>query len=177
VGAHFDVVFKGRDPAISRGRARTLVARTETIVDIRQFGYPVITFAALALAWFPARLPRRALMLALGICMLLVVYSVWVAVEVFQYVAIQEVDFLQDTPVARWISPNWYQQHRRGLIVYLGQLIPIATFGLLCVPHWLATRSARSVSGTGPPSTRNPQTGDRAEHHSFTPRHRPKSAG
>jgi len=140
VGAHFEVVMRGRDPAIAERPDQTLVAKTETVVDIRQFGYPMITFVVLALSWIPGRWSRQLLPLLLGLVALFVIYSFWVAFEVFQYLAIQDIAFLQETSVARWIPPPWYQQHRVALVLYMGQTLPVAVFGAVCLPRALGRK-------------------------------------
>lgn len=137
VGAHFEVVMRGRDPEIAERPDQTLVAKTETVVDIRQFGYPMITFVVLALSWMPGRWTRQLLPLSLGLVALFVLYSFWVSFEVFQYLAIQDIAFLQETLVARWVPPPWYQQHRVALVLYMGQLLPVAVFGVVCLPRAL----------------------------------------
>lgn len=143
VGAHFQVVFKGHDPEVGLGRLRTLEARTVTIVDIRQFGYPILTFVALAAALYRrgmiGYLPRAAG----GLGVVILIFAIWVAIEVCMYVAGQDLTFLRGNAVARLIPPETYARHRVGLIVYFGQLLPVGIFAAFCLPRIIAPSGRR----------------------------------
>ncbi|MBD3299697.1 MAG: hypothetical protein GF341_13655 [candidate division Zixibacteria bacterium] len=131
VGAHFRIRFEGKDRRHTEYTHQTLGITTDTTVDIRQFGYPIVTFLALALG---VRLPRRwsdLRRILLGSAVMFVIFALWVLIEVYQYVAAQDVVFLRENLIAQLIPSTLYREYRIPLITYFGQVIPICVYGAL----------------------------------------------
>ncbi|GAB4324439.1 MAG: hypothetical protein Kow0074_17430 [Candidatus Zixiibacteriota bacterium] len=128
VGACFRITFHGRDASYGLTETQRVRATMDTVVDIRQFGYPILTFLALSLGVTPPRRLADAGPVLIGASIVFTIYSLWVAVDVFQYLAVQELEFLRNNAVARAIPPDLYRSARVPMLVYLGQLIPVAVY-------------------------------------------------
>jgi len=142
VGAHFRIRFEGKDPAHTQYSSQTIGLTTDTVVDIRQFGYPIVTFLALALGVSGLRDRFHWKRILVGCAMVFAIFSTWVLVEVYQYAAATDVVFLRENAIARLIPPALYQRNRVPLVTYLGQVIPICVFGVLFVGQLLRFRSS-----------------------------------
>lgn len=131
VGAHFKIRFEGKDQAHSQASNQTVGVDTVTVVDIRQFGYPIVTFLALALGIRPPRRWSDLVRIILGGGIIFLFYSVWVLVEVYQYAANLDFAFLHDNVIVHLIPSSVYQKSRIPLIAYIGQVAPISVFAAL----------------------------------------------
>jgi len=129
-GVRFDILFTERDEN-SPLRADQAVAGYPRI-DITQYGYPLLTFMALALGIPGPRWPRKTALLLLGVAVLFCIYSTWVMVAVYQALADnQDIPFLRSNAVLRLVPPDLYARYKIPLLVILGQVLPVSLYGIL----------------------------------------------
>ena len=113
-GMRYRIKFESRDAGIRLAPGQTVNAVMQVVVDIHQFGYPMVTFLALAIG-IPGPPPRKRILLTiLGAAVLFGIYALWVLVEVYQYLSVQELPFLRHNLIARLISPHFYAANRIG---------------------------------------------------------------
>ena len=141
-GMRYRIKFESRDAGIRLLPGQTVEAVMQVVVDIHQFGYPMVTFLALAIGIHGPPPRKRILLTILGAAILFGIYALWVLVEVYQYLSVQELPFLRHNLIARLISPHFYAANRIGFYVFLGQVLPIAVWALLFLRSFRKTRSA-----------------------------------
>jgi len=139
-GMRYRIKFESRDAGIRLSPGQTVNAVMQVVVDIHQFGYPMVTFLALAIG-IPGPPPRKRILLTiLGAAILFGIYALWVLIEVYQYLSVQELPFLRHNLIARLISPHFYAANRIGFYVFLGQVLPIAVWALLFLRSFRGVR-------------------------------------
>ncbi len=104
------------------------------VVDTMQYGYPLVTFLVLALA-FPGprewKMKKRVLLAALGAAVLFTFYSVFIVVAVYEFLGQYEVAPLKENWIARLVPPGFFTRYEIPLLVFLGQVIPVFLWGAL----------------------------------------------
>ena len=139
-GVHYKIEFETRDSGLDLAPTQTITA--DAVVDTLHFGYPIITFLVLALALPGPPWRTRALGIVLGSAIIVLFYSSWMVIAVYQYMSGIEIRFLQENWLVRLIPPTFYGRYERGFLVFFGQVLPIATYAaLLFRPHWSARKS------------------------------------
>ena len=102
------------------------------VVDTMQYGYPLVTFLVLALA-FPGPsgwgVRKRALLTFLGALILFALYSVFIVVAVYEFFGQYEAMPLKENLVARMLPPSLFTRYEIPLLVFLGQVIPVFLWG------------------------------------------------
>jgi hypothetical protein len=141
-GMRYRIKFESRDAGIRLAPGQTVNAVMQVVVDIHQFGYPMVTFLALAIGipGIPRR--KRILLTILGAAILFAVCTLWVLVDVYQYLSAQDLPFLRRNLIARLIAPDFYAANRHGFYVFLGQVLPIAVWAAMFLRSFRKTRSA-----------------------------------
>jgi|GEM_PF-4018474 len=104
------------------------------VVDTAQYGFPMITFMVLAIA-FPGpkgwKLGRRLSFLALGAAILFFLYSLFIVVAVYEFLGQYEAVPLKENLIARVFPPSVFTRYEIPLLVFLGQVIPVSLWGAL----------------------------------------------
>ncbi len=102
------------------------------VVDTMQYGYPLVTFLVLALA-FPGPsgwgVRKRTLLTFLGALILFALYSVFIVVAVYEFFGQYEAMPLKENLVARMLPPSLFTRYEIPLLVFLGQIIPVFLWG------------------------------------------------
>lgn len=127
------------------------------VVDTMQYGYPLVTFLVLALA-FPGPsgwgVRKRAFLTLLGAWILFAVYSVFIVVAVYEFLGQYEAMPLKENLIARMLPPSFFTRYEIPLLVFLGQVIPVSLWvGFFGWP-FLRLRNHRTVcrKANGPPA-------------------------
>lgn len=150
-GLRFQVTFYGTDPSFDLSPTQRIEVRVTSVVDAMQFGYPIITFLALALGLPGPRWRTRIWKTMLGAAIILTFYALWIMVEVYQFKAAQDLLFLKNNPIVRLLPPEVYARYRVPLLVSLGQAFPISLYALLFFLPPRPVRQRLSGSGSAPP--------------------------
>ncbi|MCI0406629.1 MAG: hypothetical protein L0Z48_11990 [candidate division Zixibacteria bacterium] len=104
------------------------------VVDAMQYGYPMVTFLVLALA-FPGpkewKMKKRGLLTILGAGVLFFLYSVFIVVAVYEFLGQYEAASLKENWIARALPPALFTRYEIPLLVFLGQVIPVFLWGML----------------------------------------------
>ena len=162
-GLRFQITFYGTDPSFDLSPTQRIEVRLTSVVDAMQFGYPIITFLALAFGLPGPRWRTRAWKTVLGAAIILTFYALWIMVEVYQFKAAQELLFLKNNPIVRLFPPEVYSRYRVPLLVFLGQVLPISLCALLFFRPSRPARKRVSVSPNG--QTRGPRRYPRRSGH------------
>lgn len=100
-------------------------------IDIIQYGYPIITFLALALGLPGLPLKKRLVRILIGAAVLFWIYAFLVMVAFYQTLASEPAQFLRNNWVLGLLPPATYASLKVPAFVLLGQVLPIVTFGAL----------------------------------------------
>ena len=102
------------------------------VVDTMQYGYPLVTFLVLALA-FPGPsgwgVRKRALLTFLGALILFTLYSVFIVVAVYEFLGQYHASPLKENLIVRVFPPALFTRYEIPLFVFLGQALPVSLWG------------------------------------------------
>lgn len=125
-GIRYEISFY--DPAARQ------VLTVRGVVDAVPYGYPLVTFLALAIA-FPGprdwKTQKRIYLAVLGAVLLFFLYSIFVVVAVYEFLGQYEAALLKENWIARFFPPAVYTRYEIPLLVFLGQVIPVFLWGAL----------------------------------------------
>ena len=116
-GVHYKIRFENRDTGLNLSPTQTV--RADAVVDTLHFGYPIITFLVLALALPGPPWRKRILRILMGGAVIVLFYSSWMVVAVYQYMSGIEINFLQQNWLVRLIPPSFYGRYERGFLAQL----------------------------------------------------------
>ncbi|HLG93664.1 MAG TPA: hypothetical protein VI546_02405 [candidate division Zixibacteria bacterium] len=114
--------------------------------DTRAYGYPLVTFLVLALA-FPGpggwSKRKKVLLTVLGAALLFALYSVFIVVAVYEYLGQYAPSPLRENLIARMVPLALFNRYEIPLLVFLGQAIPVSIWGgLFGWPLFAAKKSS-----------------------------------
>jgi len=125
-GVRYEISFY--DPTANQ------ILSVKGVVDTMQYGYPLVTFLVLALA-FPGpgswTTGRKALLTILGSAILFALYSGFIVVAVYEFLGQYEAAPLKENLIARIFPPSLFARYEIPLLVFLGQVIPVSIWGAL----------------------------------------------
>lgn len=134
-GVHYKISFATEDSGLNLAPGQTITA--DAVVDTLQFGYPIVTFLVLAIALPGPPWKRRILDILAGSAAIVLCYSFWITVAVYEYMSGIEIHFLQNNWLLSLIPPAFYGRYERGFFVFLGQMLPIVFYaGFIFRPYW-----------------------------------------
>ena len=116
------------------------------VVDTMQYGYPLVTFLVLALAFTGPRewsMRKKVLLTILGAAVLFALYSVFIVVAVYEFLGQYEAVPLKENLIARMLPPSLFTRYEIPLFVFLGQVIPVSLWvGFFGWPLFAAKKSS-----------------------------------
>ncbi|MGH8003347.1 MAG: hypothetical protein ACRECJ_01295 [Limisphaerales bacterium] len=125
-GVHYEISFY--NPATHQ------ILTAKGTVDTMQYGYPLVTFLVLVLA-FPGprewRMKRKVVLTILGGLLLFFLYSAFIVVAVYEFLGQYEAAPLKENWIARILPPALFARYEIPLLVFLGQVIPVSLWGML----------------------------------------------
>ncbi len=128
-GIHYKINFEDSGSGLDLSATQRVTATAH--VDTIHFGYPIMTFWVLAFAFPGPRLFRRLVLAASGTMILVGLYAVWITITVYEYLSSYNVLFLQSNFITNMISPTTYGRWEIPLLIFLGQVLPIAVYAAL----------------------------------------------
>lgn len=155
-GVHYKISFATEDSGLNLTPGQSITA--DAVVDTLPFGYPIVTFLVLAIALPGSPWRRRIFDILAGSAAMIICYSFWITIAVYEYMSGIEIRFLQNNWVLDLIPPAFYGRYERGFFVFLGQVLPIIFYaGFLFRPYWKLHTAKRKPRRT-PKSRRGDRT-------------------
>jgi len=137
-GVHYEISFYNPETR--------QILTVKGVVDAMQYGYPLVTFLVLALA-FPGpagwSVPQKTLLTILGGAVLFTLYSVFIVVAVYEFLGQYETAPLKGNWIAHLVPPPLFSRYEIPLLVFLGQVIPVVIWAAIF--GWPLVLARRSV--------------------------------
>jgi hypothetical protein len=123
------VRFESQEDVLHTRAARGVTTLVK--IDTLHMGFPVITFLVLILALPGLRLKQRAIGACFGVAVLFAIYSLWMLVAFYQFVAEFDIIYLQENPITRLLPHELYVRYKQSVFLFLGQALPVGIYAAL----------------------------------------------